>query len=133
MSFPCTECSTTPGITVTPSANQTVPINTDTSVTYRCQVTDGRRADWSFMGIQVPIGSGDHTLLGSHGVNISAGSSVSDIYFTVDRTGRQNYMNRDLKIVCTALTFTPVFMFDKSCEYFIRTFGMSICVFVCWL
>ncbi len=124
----CTDCRTPPSITVTPPTNQTVPINTDISVTYRCQVTDGRRADWTFMGIPIPIGSADHALLGSLGVNISAGVSQSDIYLTVGRNGREIYSNRDLKIVCTALT-TP-FSLETSCSYFIRTFGMSMCVFV---
>ncbi len=82
------------------------------------------------MDIQIPIGSPDDTYLEELGVIISAGSSMSDIYLTVDRTGRQNFMNRDLKIQCTALTTTPVFMINEGCEYFIRTFGTRICVFV---
>ena len=82
------------------------------------------------MGIQIPIGSPDDTSLEQLGVIISAGSSMSDIYLTVDRTGRQNFMHRDLKIQCTALTTAPVFMIDRGCQYFIRTFGTRICVFV---
>ena len=82
------------------------------------------------MGIPIPIGSADHALLGSLGVNISAGASQSDIYLTVDRNGRETYSNRDLKIVCTELITTPVLMIQTSCDYFIRTFGMSIRVFV---
>ncbi len=126
----CTDCRTPPSITVTPPTNQTVPINTDISVTYRCQVTDGRRAYWTFIGVPISIGSDDHALLGSLGVNISAGASQSDIYLTVDRNGRETYSNRDLRIACTELITTPVLMIQTSCDYFIRTFGMGMCVFV---
>ncbi len=87
------------------------------------QVSSNRRAGWDFVGFQVPIGSSVASSLAVLGINISAGSTQSEIFLTVDRSGREVYNNRDLQVACTALTTVPVLDFETSCFYYIRTYG----------
>ena len=121
-----------PGIVVTPSTNQTVAINSDTVINYRCNVYGaGRAARWNIAGTQFSFGSSESDSLATQGIVITNGSNDSEVFLSINRTGREFVKAHSLDLTVACLFTRRGFVgATTGCRYYIKTFG-KLCVCTC--
>ena len=122
-----------PGIVVTPSTNQTVAINSDTIINYRCNVYGaGRAARWKIAGTQFSFGSPESDSLATQGILITNGSNDSEVFLSINRPGREFVKAQGLDLTVACLYMMGGFVgATTGCKYYIKTFGkLCVCVHV---
>ena len=123
-----------PGIVVTPSTNQTVAVNSNTTIKYHCKVHGaGRAALWSIAGVLVSNGSSDQNILATKGIVNTNGSSDSEVFLSIDQSGKEfiDARGSDLTVACFSYMAKESVRGTTGCKYYVRIFGrFCMCVHV---